>query len=498
MKRHVLYQAIQYRLRQQLNKLPADLREIVLDEYHRCLSALKTGQHSVAQHLYIRLSTVFPEFQTKKLKALFSILMNVDDMVTEESTLLVSEESNFYLAFLELHEKFPRLNISNQKIKVKGDENNYWMRDFCVSLGNRLFHPYMAVPRNNLLQKLLNVNIPEIIQSNPGVYRHLKQKIKYPIPLSINYNFYNRKIGGNSCYPRALPLNGVSLEGGNFFCAYNKNGEKKYIIGEAALVETMAILGKNKGRFKTSAEIKKLYAEYLDVDVKDIIIIPQWTYHIDLQMAYLGEGRFIVHSFDQQDFDFFKKNKVKMRDQLCKETFAFLKKHCEVSIIDRIIKKLSNHGFSVNKVFGCLFYMTSTLVPDPNQLVNIRYCKNDGYFGGAVAQLMNDVPMKMYGKIYYQTAYCENRKFREQFEQQLRKMNVEVIYLKIKDPSFYKTGKFQTTLERNNIKKTINSHVQFFAAQNGGLRCQTATFLKNLPYPEEDYALVRKKRRNST
>lgn len=43
-----------------------------------------------------------------------------------------------------------------------------------------------------------------------------------------------------------------------------------------------------------------LDAEYSKNEQKSVLFVPHWAYHIDLQMLYVGQGRILIHSFDEQ------------------------------------------------------------------------------------------------------------------------------------------------------------------------------------------------------
>jgi hypothetical protein len=248
--------------------------------------------------------------------------------------------------------------------------------------------------------------------------------------LDRKHNIY-KEMKCLSTDPDSVRTKKTSLEGGNLFTAINSKGQLHFILGESAVphyafyrdildpeahakfdemyarkidsngksvVKWKSFYHKNLklasrlSPFSTSKDlalerIKSKFALGHELNAgmegefqlewkKNLIVIPQYMYHIDLQMAYLGHSRILVHSF-QETHGFLKKNKEKiladLKSLIEKKFNRFsespeelylkllyvnesLASEFETSIIDESIRKLEKHGFIVQKCFGNLFF----------------------------------------------------------------------------------------------------------------------------------------------
>ncbi|MCP4101300.1 MAG: hypothetical protein GY750_07750 [Lentisphaerae bacterium] len=100
-----------------------------------------------------------------------------------------------------------------------------------------------------------------------------------------------------------------ALEGGNLFQATNMEGKRFHFIGRNALLFEIDIKNIKHGVISnpsnlTQKEIHAMCDEELERYKKifasnNVVVLPQWTYHLDLQMTYIGKSTFIVHSFKE-------------------------------------------------------------------------------------------------------------------------------------------------------------------------------------------------------
>lgn len=529
MKQKKLYQNIESHIKKQFYRLSLPQKEVLSEYFKDYFVQLKTslhaGEHYRAQEIYNKVANYL---SSDKLSWLFSKLIDSDDLITEHSSIFIKKGAIFHQLLLDLKKQLPIHIVEHERGKTS------WTRDLFLSLGDTLYHPCMS---GKIDPPMRAEYLSKEGQYNPRTPYHFFQNIGiHPALMPFFKNCHNKELSPSEFFQGAKKLSGVSLEGGNLFCAHNNQGKKKYLIGENALIETIVLIGKQNGNFITRKKAKQLFAFYLDVDINDIIFIPQWTYHLDLQMAYLGKGRFIIHSFDQKNFHFFD-NLQDKRTQYVKETFDFLYAQLEssglvasefkiddylstpeekieelvknilykadkynfeideknvrdyvsglvpehhrtdftVSIIDRITAKLAQNGFQVEKVFGCLFYLTDT--KDSCQLPYVPYCRNNKFFGGTEAQLMNGLPIEIGDQVYFVTFSCENKDFREQFEQRLQEMGVQVIYLAFnpEDKEFYQDGSFHYECKVGNKLTSFKRPTDLFSFLSGLLRCQTSS-----------------------
>lgn len=101
------------------------------------------------------------------------------------------------------------------------------------------------------------------------------------------------------------------LEGGNLFEAVNGQGIKYYFIGINALLNEVDLANLKNGAMSISntveltqreifAQCYKELSRYKKIFSTDnVMILPQWSYHLDLQMSYVGKSTFLIHSFNE-------------------------------------------------------------------------------------------------------------------------------------------------------------------------------------------------------
>jgi hypothetical protein len=240
--------------------------------------------------------------------------------------------------------------------------------------------------------------------------------------------FYS-ELKASSLSPERIKFKSTSLEGGNLITVSNGERKLKFIVGESAIAhfsfykELFLSQSQCKERdemykshikeeshgyqkwflaYQKSLSIKdplslaadrakerisKKYAIAYELSSasegpfsietkKDIIAVPQWTYHIDLQMSYLGQGQILIHSFEKT-LDFLTEKKSEILNELesinlletvrwkesalaLYEKLILLNTHLvaefENSIINEAIRKLEKHGLTVHKCLGNLFH----------------------------------------------------------------------------------------------------------------------------------------------
>ena len=93
------------------------------------------------------------------------------------------------------------------------------------------------------------------------------------------------------------------LEGGNLFAVSNTKREKYYIIGDRVILFEKMLLENKRNIKATTRDIIAKYKKNISGRNK-IVTIPNLSYHIDLQMAYIGQGTFLIHSFDEMRKNF--------------------------------------------------------------------------------------------------------------------------------------------------------------------------------------------------
>lgn len=327
-----------------------------------------------------------------------------------------------------------------------------------------------------------------------------------------------------SAHPEFVRQKTTSLEGGNLIATRNQQGELVYLIGESAVVhasffEALFLNPQEKedklrafgpeieGSFQREAHgSKKWFDHFMLVKKGDAVgaralaeqrmaskyalsyelnaasqgefqrrlkenvtVVPQCFYHIDLQMAYVGNGRVLMHSF-QKTVEFlnahrdqilqelssidlgqigWRSSPIRLFDHLV-EFNTFLAKELESTVVDKASQKLEKHGLEVHKCCGNLFYK-SLEHGIPSGLLG---CLMNGISGHSEATQEN----------YFVTAASILPSFDEQFKATLSESGVQQCYFLNSSTA---EGK-----EPNRID-TVN----FINRTHGSVRCQTNTNL---------------------
>ncbi|QSH41962.1 hypothetical protein P0136_05315 [Lentisphaerota bacterium ZTH] len=114
---------------------------------------------------------------------------------------------------------------------------------------------------------------------------------------------------------QTLKSSNRALEGGNLFQCKNKYGKTFHLIGERALFAEKALfLHKHPGAQVSPGQILSRYKRIFGPNV---IIVPNLTYHLDLQMSYIKQGLFILNDFSSIPLCFrhvYEKTVIKSRE----------------------------------------------------------------------------------------------------------------------------------------------------------------------------------------
>lgn len=389
------------------------------------------------------------------LNQLYHSVLFAEDVVTANSLVFIHQDSPYYKSIKEISMALG-FDIRSHHLS-----ESYWTKDYLVSTGEEVIAP---------IKKDSGYMTPFFMEQ-----AKLNTRLYYQ-PLQMNEHHHSKLNLKSSTEwnDRAIDVlnettlvHKTMLEGGNFFCAINPLGERFYLIGENVLSDTMAF---NK---VSREEAIQLITEELCCPQKKLLFIPQWTYHLDLQMAYLGKGQFILHSFEQPEIDFGldKEEKIKAN-----ATFSFLKEQFEARVINTTYQILEEHGFIVKKVFGCLFYLDDC--SNVEQLKYVPYCKKSDGFDGVLALMMNGIAADLGEKgRHFMVLRCDLNEFRMQFEQSLSSLGMSQVHQVDLLDAYDWSGNFEGML-----MGIFGAHnvTQIAATMNGSLRCQTSIVSKNL------------------
>nr|AYM52423.1 hypothetical protein [Corallococcus sp.] len=179
----------------------------------------------------------------------------------------------------------------------------------------------------------------------------------------------------------------IPVAGGNVIAARDGKGLLRFVVGELGLygvwhAETfgrelavqgtdmeLELLNKRASRAGYDPEqyllwknAKKRIRQTLlgsEAEVEDfasktkrVLFVPQWAYHIDMQMLYLGPGRFALHSFTEQYrlVESFSAQELAGRDEMLADIAKLQEKYGAVNARTKAL--LEKHAFQVVEVVG--------------------------------------------------------------------------------------------------------------------------------------------------
>ena len=249
--------------------------------------------------------------------------------------------------------------------------NDMWLRDYLIETPNKLYirnknHWYCEFKGEILIQP------------------YQKDDVRPTVPNMENSNIRNID---NILLAETTSLHSSNrcLEGGNYFLVKNKCDVEYVIIGERVIdFEKMLTIQKQQQKYwaeclqsypknmtnkndkldyfwyQTTANtrIKHPRIHYQKIfGTENILIVPNLTYHIDLQMAYVGKGIFLVHSFDKMQEFFLCEYQSLIQEYETKWPGLIAAKEKQVN---RIVVLLQSRGFNAVKFCSNLYYPTET------------------------------------------------------------------------------------------------------------------------------------------
>ncbi|QBR83076.1 hypothetical protein E3983_01100 [Legionella israelensis] len=444
---------IKKQLRQLYQGFSAELKEAASEVLLECEVAIRMGDYQTACYHAQTLFKLAGK-DSKEAKTLFHGLMFAEDVVTRDSFVLIHKESPYFESLKKLAAD---LNFS---IKEHSFPYGYWTKDYVVSTGNDVLTPAKKSKDHYFTETFMRN-----AKQNDGLYYGKLQltehhQAKTSIPSALAWRDESQTLLDTSFVRK------TALEGGNLFCAINKKGQRFYLVGENVISETMAY---NEVDRTTAIDIT---IKELGCNPEQLLVIPQWAYHLDLQMAYLGHGQFIIHSFTQTDFNFNLSEDVQSK---VAATFQTLADFFEKDIIDKTCQILRDNGFEIKKVFGCLFYLDD--YTDLKQLKYVPFCKSSADHDGVLALMMNGFALDLddNGR-HFIVPRCDQDIFKEQFEIYLAGLGVNVQYVDMLEYYDYDdefSGMAAGIMSANSVTDVV-------AFMNGSIRCQTSIVSKNL------------------
>lgn len=439
----------------QVKKLYASLslfkQDKLADRMFSFLSHLRSSQFKEA-YQDARVIYQFAGKPQTELVTLFHGLLFSEDVITSDSVVFIHNNSPYKSSLQTLGRE---LGFSVQEHNFT---NSYWTKDYMISSGKEIVVPVKDSRTNYFTTGFMNqAKANRSLYYEPlkmDMHHQAKSNIQSPREWQAMELLTHSTFAGKSV-----------LEGGNFFCAINGQNERYYIVGENVVSETMAYNNVDR------EQAINYLAKDLSCSVKQVLPVPQWTYHLDLQMAYLGKGQFIIHSFDQDKIDF---GLSQEEIQDIRNTFDVLKDLFEINIINATCEILEKHGFEVTKVFGCLFYLTDETAPE--QLKYVPYCKSSEDFDGSLSLMMNGIALDLGDEgRHFITIRQDLPLFSKQFASSLRALGVTEVHGADMLEAYDYNGDFLSMLVGIQGAYSVS---QVAAYMNGALRCQTSIVSK--------------------
>ncbi len=436
-------------------RLPLSSKAILGDIYYDALAYLSDGNFQQA-YVYAKRLHQSVGHPLDELNKIFDVFLKAEDVLKSGSSILIHEQSPYAQSLKEIG-KAQGISVVTHTMS-----SSFWTKDYTISLGARVITPIIQPHEEAFTEAFV-----ESVKLNPNLYygslgldehHHSKSTISDP-------NLWLRR--SHSVLGQTKLTTQVILEGGNVFCAINRLGQRYFLVGENVISETMAVNDLSR------EDARELVESELGVPSDRLLVIPQWTYHLDLQMSYLGKGQFIIHSFEQSNFDFGLSEEDTAKVET---TFVHLKKQFEKSIIDKACEILREHHFEAHKVFGCLFYLNDCSNLD--ELQYVPYCKNSDSFGGAIALLMNGVAFeKAENERFFITSRCDQDAFKQSFVKSINSLGIDAL-LEVDMLGCYGwDGEFEPLLAGIWGATSVTDVV---ANMNGGFRCQTSIISNQL------------------
>ena len=287
----------------------------------------------------------------------FAITVSKNELEQRSSnyrkTLVFSEHSDFKNDLVKL--------ISDElpiKYMICDSSSDVWLRDTFFDTNND--NVYVRSKSTSRDSKLNINDIKSQLLLLNSTNRYLSRKKYYSDSTFIAKYKSGRNISSiSNCFNDGVAYKETirPLEGGNLFEAVNLSGQKCYIIGENALLnETDYQKIKGNINYKSNfwhkrnnsyfEESIRRYKKIFKTD--NVYSLPQWTYHLDLQISYVGKSIFLVHSFHETSI-FLTKNYLRDEYNICRENISRIE-----PCVDEIIEILQSLGFIAIKCCAVL------------------------------------------------------------------------------------------------------------------------------------------------
>lgn len=430
-----------------------------------------------------------------------------EDFLTSEKALFFSDYSYYGEELRAACTEFG-IPLANSSLRRRAPD--FWVRDNYVI---NYQHNYLVPKRENSF--LTAENFP-IDDDNDIAGLHQRWSAEWSQDSRLYYRLAGR-LASPDLHMRArspflklgsrLRETSMDLEGGNLIQAVNGRGEVKAIVGLNGQLNTgfmMAATGqgdlaehyiverqirdidryfsKVNGRIESGLSFlaaKPMIEKELGLEKGGVVVVPQWTYHIDCMMTYLGFNTFLVHSFDETIQHI---NELGIPPALLSSVLYTAKigsSKFEREVIDKIIYKLTKHGFRAIKCAGVVFhrfYNPTDRVPRFDAFKRTDFCG---------ANFMNGIAgSDRSGKPFYLTNDSALRGAKQYFSTLVARYipNMDVRYLKVRNLDIAdliamkapgRSPLFAESYHTLLAAGYFNDTMAMMSIMGGGLRCQT-------------------------
>jgi hypothetical protein len=348
---------------------------------------------------------------------------------------------------IDLEKTIFELNV-NACMIYTGDDYDPWVRDlFFEAVDGVIYLRSKEFTKNKIYYRSSKWDEDYIVTSN---YMESKKYLSCKMFISNRPEVKSVQSIANQLNRTVRPTIRC-VEGGNLFVAPNKFGELFYFIGINALLNEfdIQIFKKNYVENLRSScnsnmlQLVKGLSRYKKIFGTDnVVALPQWKYHLDLQMAYIGQSTFLVHDLSKE-FDFCRKNSLQ-------EMSTVIRMPEEINKVTKNISNiLKEYGFNV---ILCCASLHDRKRRELNE--NMVYPLDFSGGEGLSSSFVNGLDIKYDGKSYYLTMDSPNAKHKQYFTALMNDFGVDVRYLRMDN-----LNAEQTTIEAAYLK--------------GSLRCQT-------------------------
>lgn len=185
------------------------------------------------------------------------------------------------------------------------------------------------------------------------------------------------------------------MEGGNIFTGTRANGEGYVLVGKDSMAVTQALLEKQSGRSWTEAEVKKVIAADMGLNIDGVVPVEQpGAFHLDMRMTSISPGEILLNDSRAAAEQQIRWMKEAVERQVSEGTLSQGEANSKLRTIDNLAKgirkqaekmapyeelaaqDLRKGGFVVHRLAGC-FVNPQNPAQDTANYFNARHGTNE-------------------------------------------------------------------------------------------------------------------------